>query len=202
MSNVDTNLITNQIVLNKSRDKTIVFIHGFYANAGFWLPYLPYFKEYKIVLLNINYSVLLNSKEQIAVITENINALRFDNGVVAVISHSLGTIISNFIYEHSNCVYFDICPVAYSNRSDTNGFVNDIHLRVDETKNKIRNNLKLVDLLINKSSGYLLNDRLLFIPDSDQYFTYQQTSNSKFLFKGDHFEITNAISYITNMLKV
>lgn len=202
MSNVDTNLFTNQIVLNKSRDKTIVFIHGFYANVGFWLPYLPYFKEYKIVLLNINYSVLLNSKEQIVVITENINSLRFDNGVVAVISHSLGTIISNFIYDHSNCVYFDICPVAYSNRSDTNGFINDILFRVGETEKNIRNNLMLVDLLIHKSKEYILNNKLFFIPDSDQYFTYQKTSNREFIFKGDHFEITNAISNITNMLKV
>jgi hypothetical protein len=202
MSNVDTNLITNQIVLNKSRDKTVVFIHGFYANAGFWLPYLPYFKEYKIVILNINYSALLNSNEQIAVITENINSLRFDDGMVAVISHSLGTIISNFINEHSNCVFFDICPVVHSNRSDTNGFVNDILLRVGETEKNIRNNLWLVDLLIYKSREYILNNRLLFIPDSDQYFTYQQTNNREFLFKGDHFDIKNAISYITSMLKV
>lgn len=202
ISNIDTNLIKNQIVLNKSRDKTIVFIHGFYANAGFWLPYLPYFKDYKIVLLNINYSVLLNSKEQIALITENINTLRIDDGIVAVISHSLGTIISNFIYPHSICVYFDICPVAYSNRTDTNGFINEILFRVCETKSDIRINLKLVDLLINKSSRYMLNERLLFIPDSDQYFTYHQTSNREFLFQGDHFEISNAISYISSMLKV
>ncbi|NQV77757.1 MAG: hypothetical protein HQ490_05310 [Lutibacter sp.] len=195
-------MITTQIVLNKSRDKTLVFIHGFYANAGFWLPYLPYFKEYKIVLLNINYSVLLNSNKQIAVITENISALRFDDGVVAVISHSLGTIFSNFINDHSKYVFFDICPVAYSNRSDTNGFVNDILLRVGETKKNIRNNLLLVDLLIYKSREFILDNRLLFIPDSDQYFTYQKTSNSEFIFKGDHFEITNAISLINNMLKV
>jgi hypothetical protein len=202
MYNVDTNLITNQIVLNKSRNKTVVFIHGFYANAGFWLPYLPYFKDYKIVFLNINYFKLLNSKQQIALITENTNSLNFNDDVVAVISHSLGTIISNFITKHPNGIYFDICPVAYSNRTDTKGFVNDILIRVDETENNIRNNLRLVDLLINKSKEYMLNDRLLFIPDSDQYFIYQQTINREFLFKGDHFEITNAISCITNMLKV
>lgn len=200
MSNVDTNLITNQIVLNKSRNKALVFIHGFYANAGFWLPYLPYFKEYKIILLDINYSLLLNSKEQIAVAIENTNAIRFDDSVVAFISHSLGTIISNFIYDHSNCVYFDICPVAYSNRSDTNGFINDILFRVGETQKNIRDNLKLVDLLICKSKEYILENKLLFIPDSDQYFMYQKTSNYDFIFKGDHFEITNAISQITYML--
>jgi hypothetical protein len=202
MSKLDTNLITNQIVLNKSRVKTVLFVHGFYANAGFWLPYLPYFKEYKIVLLNFNYSKLLNSKEQIAVINENINSLILNDNLIAVISHSLGTIISNFINKHPNAVYFDICPVAYSNRTDTLGFVNDILVRVSETENNIRNNLKLVDLLINKTREHMMNDRLLFIPESDQYFTYQQTSNREFLFKGDHFEITNAISYITSMLKV
>lgn len=202
MLKVNTNLILNQIVLNKSRDKTVVFIHGFYANAGFWLPYLPYFKEYKVVLLNIDYSILLNSKEQIAVITESINAFKFNDGVVAVISHSLGTIISNFIYQNLISIYFDICPVAYSNRFDTSGFVSDIFFRVGETEKNIRNNLRLVDLLIYKSREYMLNNRLLFIPNSDQYFTYQQTSNPEYIFKGDHFEITDAISSITNILKL
>jgi len=199
---VDSNLIVNQIVLNKSRDRTIIFIHGFYANAGYWLPYLPYFKEYKIILLNINYSILLNSKERINLINENINALRFNDKVVAVISHSLGTVISNFINEQSISEYFDICPVSYSNRSDTNGFVNDILNRVGESETTIRSNLFLVDLLINESKEYMLNNRLLFIPDSDEYFTYHQTKNREYKFIGDHFDITNAILYITDILKI
>ena len=60
----------------------------------------------------------------------------------------------------------------------------------------------LVDLLIYKSKDNIQSDKMLFIPDSDQYFTYHKTNNTEFIFKGDHFEITNAISYITNMLKV
>ena len=49
------NLVVGKIVLNKSKNKTIVFIHGFYANAGYWLPYLPFFKDYKIILFNLDY---------------------------------------------------------------------------------------------------------------------------------------------------
>ena len=201
MSKVNTSLIKNQIVLNKSRNKTIVFIHGFYANAGFWLPYLPYFKEYKIVLLNINYVSILNSDNKILEISKIISSLNLGVNIEAIISHSLGTIISSFINNKSVGFYFDICPVSFSKRSDTIGFINDVINRMGETESKIKKNLLLVDLLIEESKDYSLINSHHFIPDSDQFFNYESSSNKRYLFQGDHFEITNAVSKITNLLE-
>jgi hypothetical protein len=195
-----SNLIINIIVLNKSKDKTIVFIHGFYANAGYWLPYLPFFKGYKIVLLNLNYFELLNSTDKVHAIFDLVKNLQLGNRLEAIVSHSLGTIISNFICKKSIGFHFDICPVSYALRSDTNGFVNDIKLRINESRFSIRRNLSLVDLLIKDTSEYMSKNSFLYIPDSDKYFSYKSTDNPEYIFKGDHFEIVNAISHITTLL--
>ncbi len=194
------NLVVGRIVFNKSKNKTIVFIHGFYANAGYWLPYLPFFKDYKIILLNLDYYFLLNSKDTISKVTETIESLNLDNDIHAIIGHSLGTIISNFIIYSSIKFHFDVCPVSHASRLDTNGFVNDILSRINESEENIRRNLNLVDLFINESRDFMLKKSLLFIPNADQYFNYNSTANVEFTFKGDHFNITNAISHIVKFL--
>ena len=126
----NTSFVFDKIVLNKSKNKPILFIHGFYANAGYWLPYLPFFKEHKIVLLNLDYYFLLDSNDKISKIIEIIEALNLQNDIYAIIGHSLGTIISNFINFTSVKFHFDICHVSHALRIDTEGFVNDILSRI------------------------------------------------------------------------
>lgn len=195
-----SNLITDKIILNKSKDKSIILIHGFYANAGYWLSYLPFFRDYKIILLNLNYFSLLNSNDKVKTIFNDLKTLQLENRIEAIISHSLGTIISSFIIYPSIGFHFDICPVSYAFRSDTNGFVNDLNFRINESGNTIRNNLNLVDLLIKETSDYMMKSSFLYIPNSDQYFKYKSTDNPEFIFEGDHFEIENAISHIITQL--
>ena len=48
-------------IFNKSKKKTIIFIHGLFGNSGFWLPFLPIFKNFKIILLDIDYSKLFEN---------------------------------------------------------------------------------------------------------------------------------------------
>ena len=48
-------------IFNKSKKKTIIFIHGLFGNSGFWLPFLPIFKHFKIILLDIDYSKLFEN---------------------------------------------------------------------------------------------------------------------------------------------
>ncbi len=189
-------MIFDKLILNKSKDKSILFIHGFYANAGYWLPYLSFFKEYKIILLNLDYNCLLNTNDKKSKVIESIQSLKLENNIHAIIGHSLGTIISNFINCPSIKFHFDICPVSYASRINTSGFVNDIRSRINEHEINIKTNLNLVDLFINESKDYMLKKSILFIPNEDQYFIYKSTTNTAFTFKGDHFDITNAISDI------
>jgi hypothetical protein len=196
----NSNLVVDKIVLNKSKNKSIVFIHGFYANAGYWLPYLPFFKDYKIILLNLDYFLLLDSNNKISKVTETLESLNLENNIHSIIGHSLGTIISNFFNYSSIKYHFDICPVSYASRIDTNGFINDILSRINESEENIKRNLNLVDLFIIESKDFMVKKSKHFIPDADQFFNYKSTANAKFIFKGDHFNITNAISHIVKFL--
>ena len=191
----------DQIYLNKSKTKTIVFIHGFYANAGYWLPYLTNFKNYRIVLLNINYNDLLNSDNMIVASNSLLRNVNSGNNFYALISHSLGTVVSNFIGADLVNKRFEICPVGYSKRSDTAGFVSDIRSRVNQGEQEIITRLLLVDRLINESKIYFQNNSIQYLPDADQYFTYTDLTNNRISFKGDHFDINEAIVDIANRLK-
>ena len=46
------------LTFNKGRDKTVILIHGLFTGEGFWLEYLTHFKNYKIVILKIDYMTL------------------------------------------------------------------------------------------------------------------------------------------------
>ncbi len=190
----------DQIFLNKSKSETIVFIHGFYANAGYWLPYLTSFKNYRIILLNINYNDLLNSDNMIVAANSLLRNVNSGNSFYALISHSLGTVLSNFVEADLANKRFEICPVGFSKRSDTAGFISDLKSRVSQVEEEIKTNLFLVDQLIDDSRIYLQNNSIKYVPDSDQYFNYSDLSNNEISFKGDHFDINEAILDIVKRL--
>jgi hypothetical protein len=190
----------DQICINKSKNKTIVFIHGFYANPGYWLPYLESFKNYKIVLLNIDYATLLKSNDVIDSIQKLFTDKNFGNNVTALISHSLGTVISNFLDLDTMSKRFEICPVGFSKRSDTRGFITDLKTRVNEHEQVIETNLLLVDKLINECEGYLYKTAIRYIPNLDQYFIYNHILSEFTIFEGDHFEINEAIKDISRKI--
>ena len=96
------------IVLNKDKVKVIVFIHGFYANAGFWLSYIDYFNEYCLVFLN--YDFLNNNKIEKEKNLFNCIVKKNGHDIVAIISHSLGTFFSSTLMLSKNVIQFDICP--------------------------------------------------------------------------------------------
>jgi hypothetical protein len=189
------------ICLNKSKTQTIVFIHGFYANAGYWLPYLASFKNYRIVLLNINYNDLLYSNNMIQATNSLFQSIHFGNEVVALISHSLGTVVSNYIDVSLVNNRFEICPVGFSKRSDTAGFVNDIKSRVNQSEKEVVDKLLLVDSLISQSKSHIQNSSSIrYVPTADPYFTYTDMPGNNLSFKGDHFEIDEAIADIASRL--
>jgi len=190
----------DQIFLNKSKAKTIVFIHGFYANAGYWLPYLTSFKDYRIVLLNINYNDLLSSDNMIVAANSLLRNVNSGNRFCALISHSLGTVVSNFIDAELVNYRFEICPVGYSKRFDTVGFVSDIRSRIYQGEKEIITSLLLVDQLISESKIYFQHNSVLYVPDEDRYFTYTDVPDNKISFKGDHFDISEAMADITSRL--
>jgi hypothetical protein len=179
------------IVLNKDKVKAIVFIHGFYANAGFWLNYIDYFKEYCLIFLN--YDFLNNKIEK----EKNLfNSIVKKNGldIVAIISHSLGTFFSSTLMLSKNVIQFDICPIGIGKNCNKIGFINTISLKTNKKEEIILNDLKFIENQYFNTSFFENSDnKILYIPDSDNFFNYLDSEFLKVYFSGDHFNISNAI---------
>jgi surfactin synthase thioesterase subunit len=189
----------NSIVLNKSKDKSIIFLHGFYANAGYWLPYVSAFQEYKLVLLNLDYGSILQSEVLLNQAIVEIEHLALSINVKAIVGHSLGTIISNKI-DLKGIARYDICPVGYADRIDSNQFISDIHSLVGHSKSEIKNNLELLDQLFPLLIASNSPNTYKYIPTSDRYFSYHNKGENFVIFDGDHFDVINAIEEIVGKI--
>jgi hypothetical protein len=189
--------LINHIVLNKSKKKSIIFIHGLYANAGFWLPYLHYFKDYRLILLNCDYGVLINSKDDILHIQDSVKNLFVETDIIVVIAHSFGTILSGLLKINSSIKIFHICPVASSTRIRSEEFIYQIQLKINDTHTNIKNSLLLVDKLIVDVKDYLNENAIMLFPDQDQYFQY---FGNEYVYVGNHFDIENALLKIMELI--
>ena len=180
------------IVINKEKVKAIVFIHGFYANAGFWLNYIDYFNEYCLIFLNFDF--LNNNKIETEKNLFKCIVKKNGHDIIAIISHSLGTFFSSTLMLSKNIIQFDICPIGIGRNVNKSGFINTISLKTNQKEEIILNDLKFIEYqFFNKSFFQNSDNKILFIPDSDNYFNYLDSVFLKVYFSGDHFNISNAI---------
>ncbi len=189
-------------MLNRSKQKTILLVHGLFASSGYWLQYLPVLKNFRLIILEIDFTHIRNFKQYVQSSIEIINSA--SGGTVdAVISHSLGTLLAIQLPEGSYHTSFEICPVYCAKRNNVDNFVEEIKYKLNNSKQdkEIIQLLNEVDFAISQhpqNFKSLLN-RSIYIPDEDQYFSYLPASTSK-EFKGDHFEISYALEDIVKEL--
>lgn len=189
-------------ILGKSRSRTALLIHGLFSSAGFWLPYLGAFKDFRLIILDIDYG-------RIELVDQYINGLRSVIDIEAsgcadvIVAHSLGTLLANGLAPSYRRASFEICPVYCAKRNNTEDFVEEIMGRLSNsvTKAQIVKILKNVDGAVrsygSQRAGTL--ERTVFIPDSDLYFAYEPKSKYE-RFHGDHFDIATAIKDIERAL--
>jgi hypothetical protein len=179
-------------VINKDKVKAIVFIHGFYANAGFWLNYMDYFKEYCLIFLDIDFLNKYKYETEKTLFNEILKKNGYE--IIAIISHSLGTFFSSTFALSKNIIQYDICPIGIGRNVNESRFVNSISLKTNKSEEIILNDLKLIEYQYFKASFFENSDnKILYIPDSDDYFSYDDSVFLKIHFSGDHFNINNAI---------
>ena len=99
-------------IFNKSKENTIIFIHGLYANSGFWLNYIVHFKDYKIILYNIDYEILISDLSLMDEVAKECQVDENNNNLIAVVAHSLGTILSDLVFSNYNIFLSNICQIA------------------------------------------------------------------------------------------
>jgi hypothetical protein len=190
----------NKYTFNKRKKNSIILLHGLYTTSGFWLPYLNLFKDFRIIIYDINYSVLLEAQDTNYYLQENLNEYREGENIVATISHSFGTVISDLAFENNQHTIFKICPVAFSKRLDPQSFIIDIENKTSLTKENIYEYMSLVSDFTLKFKKQLNFNGSIYIPDQDGFFSYEVPENKRTEFKGDHFNICSALRNIVVQL--
>jgi pimeloyl-ACP methyl ester carboxylesterase len=188
-------------ILNRSRKNNVLFVHGVFANSGFWLPYLRGFKNYRLLLLDVNYQGVRNLTQYLQLV-EEIIAVKASGQVEAIIGHSLGGLLAGQLPASIRKISYKVCPVYNAVRSDRNSLVINLRQRLKQkfTAQQIRAQLAEVDcaLLGLRSLNPDLSDRGLcinYLPNNDPLFNYNTSSASR-IFAGDHFNVGAAMDEI------
>jgi hypothetical protein len=192
--------MVSKFIYNKSKTNTVILIHGLFATSGFWLNYLPYFKEYKIIIYNIDFYCFFDSANSIFLLCEECTKDFENNRVVGVISHSYGTVISDLIFSKLDVPLFNICPITIAIRVDSYSFGFYLSNKLNFSENKVHDILFLADrFFLNVKTKFTLRG-LNLIPDKDEFFNYNFESTEFVIFEGDHFEIKHSADFIKSYL--
>jgi hypothetical protein len=192
--------MVKRYTFNKRKKNAIILLHGLYTTSGFWLSYFNLFKDFRIITYDINYDLLLKTQSAKSYLNEHLNDYREDDNIVATISHSFGTIISDLAFENKQHTIFKICPVAFSKRLDNQSFILDIENKTSLSKDYINEYMNLVSDFTSKYKQILNFDGNIYIPDHDGFFSYEVPESKKTEFEGDHFNIGFALSNIIAQL--
>jgi hypothetical protein len=185
---------------NKRKDRSIVLLHGLYTTSGFWLSYFNLFKDFRIIAFDINYDVLLKTENAKFYIQSHINECSEDENIVAIISHSFGTVISDLAFENKYHCVFKICPVAFSKKIDYQSFILNIESKTSFTSKDICEYMTLVSDFMLKFKQQLNRRGSIFIPSKDGFFSYSFPEVKISEFEGDHFNVGLALSSIMDQL--
>ena len=189
--------IVKKYVFNKNKKDTIILIHGLYTSSGFWLSYFKLFKNYRIIAFDIDYEKLLRSEYKRELLKASFEV---DGYIVGVISHSFGTVISDLVFDYKNVKIYNICPISFSKRLNSNNFVFDIIDKTALSEELILNNMKLASSFISNTNNTLACNGDIYVPSDDHYFSYDIPKKNKIEFKGDHFNIHNALKLIIDKI--
>tara|TARA_B110000027_G_C16034006_1_gene262215 strand:- start:4 stop:618 length:615 start_codon:yes stop_codon:yes gene_type:complete len=190
-------------VFNKSKANTVIFIHGLFGRSGFWLPFLSFFDNYKIVILDINYSQIFKYGPYRINLELDHGLLLKENDEYIVISHSIGTVIAQFFPHGKIKGSYEICPVYDANRINNEGFVSEIQSRIGLPESEISKTLLNSEIFIESSILFFntLMNKIQYVPSKDDYFEYNKNGKRIKKFDGNHFDILNSISMINKHLK-
>jgi len=190
-------------VFNKSKKKTIIFIHGLFGTSGYWLTFLKYFKNFKILILDIDYPKIFIENPNKINLHKLLESMLEDYNEYILISHSMGTVLAQYFPEKKIKISYEICPIKNSVKNNKKKFLKEIDSVTNLSKKEIKNILEKATIFLSNSGieNKSLNKKQYF-PKLDLFFNEPLISENKQLFEGSHFNITNSISMINKDLTI
>lgn len=175
--------------LNKGRPKSIMLIHGLFANEGFWLPYLDKLREFRLILVGINFD-----SAEVNTVTNTLDNICREEAIDVVVAHSLGCAIARLLKYPR--VIFAVCDVTQATRKSLYCFeqliMKDFSFSVSEVNLAMSNATEIYAACTNTCDLRVVS----YVPTHDNLFEYQIKAN----FIGDHFDIDNAIRHLAPLV--
>lgn len=182
-------------ILNGDKSRSVMLIHGLYTNSGFWLNYIKYFENFKIFLLDIEYTLLDTEKSEYR---SFVRKLSCSERVKFVIGHSFGALFLDYCGETS-LTTVGINPPHYG-YSKNNDFVDKVVSRYKHLEKTISSELNLVYTKIGTWSPENSILSRVVCSDNDEFFNFCKTHNHQnfSIVSGGHSEISEALHLICN----
>ena len=185
-------------LLNRSRPRTVLLVHGLFTSSGYWLPYLASLKAYRLLILDIDYRQISQIDDYVQQV-QDIITTRADGQVAAVISHSLGSLIASRLAPAYRQISIEICPVRCATRRNLEVFIETIGARVKAGtgRDEVVQQLEDADQAIARHAREVPApaSTIIYLPDADPFFSYHPDTDYV-QFSGDHFEIAAAMDGI------
>lgn len=178
---------------NRNKNRSVLFLHGLFSTSGYWLEYLREFRDFKIILCDIDYENFFKTP---ALYNKSVKDFCDNNNVYASVSHSFASLIN--LNVNKATIRINICPITYKSRVNPNEFIDEIIRKTGLEKNFIKEILNSSEIYLKANQGINLSNTenmIDLIPNNDNFFHYNVGSN----FEGDHFNISNAIDNILQL---
>ena len=184
----------SHLTFGQSTNLLIVCVHGFQANAGYWLPFISNlnFQRVKLYVLNINYDSLTETSDVSKYISDLLAAQTSTFDKVYIICHSLGSYAASFINQ-PGLIFIHLAPSFLFSSIDFSGLNEffDDHLKLEKY---------IVPFDFDVSVSNHINSFFL-IPDCDHLFSYKIPSKiipRTFYVRANHFNIVDHLSDFSN----
>jgi pimeloyl-ACP methyl ester carboxylesterase len=190
-------------VFNRSKPRTLLLLHGLFANSGYWLPYLSSLKDFRLLILDLDYAAIGALPPYVAQVAA-LAAAQPGGRVEAVISHSLGCLVASHLPPALLGASFEVCPVYCATRLQPQRFAAEMAGRLKSSLSgaAIAAQLEQADQAIAAHALPLPGPlhSAIYVPEHDPYFDYHAGPDCR-RFNGDHFDIAQAVAQIGASLR-
>ncbi len=168
----------------------VLLLHGLYSSAGAWIPTLKYFRKFQVTLITIDYHAAISEG-----LTSDLTArilLELPKNFDFALGHSFGCFFLRLLELRSTSNIYIAPPFIAS------GFAVDKYL--DFIVSKVSLAPSEVSLVVKRAvemnMGVELTrhgDDVIFLPSSDEFFSYSVDSYPVRHFPGTHSDIEAAV---------
>lgn len=182
----------------------VVLLHGLFANAGYWLPYLEQLQSFRVSLLGIDYEGVLDSGMPLSTLAQEAELLVGD-GAAHLACHSFGCIVAPYFSRPWLSRTF-LCPTFAALSIDRAAFCAAISERLDTAPGAVS---PLLERALERKRQCLPEitwaaSDIVCLPADDPYFSYAEPAANTACqrYRGGHWDVSTPVADMARRLGI